>query len=73
MYAIRSYYAQGAVKLRCPLYGRFNASNLLAVLAALLACGVELEAAVARLSQVKPVLGRTERFGGKAGTSYNFV
>lgn len=58
---------KGAVKLRCPLYGRFNASNLLAVLATLLACGVELEAAGARLCQVKPVLGRTERFGGQAG------
>jgi UDP-N-acetylmuramoyl-L-alanyl-D-glutamate--2,6-diaminopimelate ligase len=59
---------QGAVELRCPLYGRFNASNLLAVLAALLACGVELETAGARLCQVKPVLGRTERFGGQSGT-----
>jgi UDP-N-acetylmuramoyl-L-alanyl-D-glutamate--2,6-diaminopimelate ligase len=59
---------QGTVKLRCPLYGRFNASNLLAVLAALLACDVELEAAAMRLRRVKPVLGRTERFGGQAGT-----
>ena len=58
---------KGTVRLRCPLYGRFNASNLLAVLATLLACGVELEAAGARLCQVKPVLGRTERFGGQAG------
>jgi len=59
---------QGAIKLRCPLYGRFNASNLLAVLAALLACDVELEAAAMRLRQVKPVLGRTERFGGQTGS-----
>ena len=58
---------QGSTQLCCPLYGRFNASNLLAVLAVLLACGVDLEAATARLARVKAVAGRVERFGGQAG------
>ncbi len=58
---------QGSTQLRSPLYGRFNASNLLAVLAVLLACGVDLEAATARLARVKAVAGRVERFGGQAG------
>lgn len=58
---------QGAVRIRCPLLGRFNAANLLAALASLLACGVGLDAAQAGLSAIKPVAGRVERFGGKAG------
>lgn len=58
---------QGSTQLRCPLYGRFNASNLLAVLAVLLACGVDLESATERLSRAKAVAGRVERFGGQAG------
>lgn len=58
---------QGSTQLRCPLYGRFNASNLLAVLAVLLICGVDLESASERLSRAKAVAGRVERFGGQAG------
>lgn len=54
----------GELALRCPLYGRFNAANLLAVLACLLALGVGLETAGARLRALRPVIGRVERFGG---------
>lgn len=47
-----------------PLLGRFNAYNLLAALAALIADGVELGEAVERSARVRPVPGRMERFGG---------
>lgn len=53
--------------LNSPLLGRFNASNLLAALGALLATGVALEDALARLGQVSAVPGRMERFGDEAG------
>ena len=46
------------------LLGRFNASNLLAVLAALLASGIKLADAVWALQQVKPIPGRMEKLGG---------
>lgn len=58
---------QGEVKVRCPLLGRFNVTNLLAVLASLLACGTNLSTAQTRLSRIKPVAGRVERFCGDAG------
>lgn len=57
----------GSITLHCPLFGRFNAVNVLAVLAALLSCGVGLEQAREGLSRVKPVAGRVERFGGASG------
>ena len=40
----------GEVALHSPLFGRFNAYNLLAVLAVLLVLGVDLKTAAARLS-----------------------
>lgn len=46
------------------LLGRFNASNLLAVLAALLAQGMPLAQATAHLADTRPVPGRMEHFGG---------
>jgi UDP-N-acetylmuramoyl-L-alanyl-D-glutamate--2,6-diaminopimelate ligase len=46
------------------LIGRFNASNLLATLGVLLVSGVPLEAAAGALGKLKPVAGRTERYGG---------
>ncbi len=58
---------QGTTRIRCALLGRFNAANLLAALAALLASGVGLDAAQAALSALRPVTGRVERFGGHAG------
>ncbi|MCR4301068.1 MAG: UDP-N-acetylmuramoyl-L-alanyl-D-glutamate--2,6-diaminopimelate ligase [Sulfuricaulis sp.] len=54
----------GETELRSPLIGRFNVYNLLAVLATLLALGVELNDAAARLSRAHPPAGRVERFGG---------
>jgi UDP-N-acetylmuramyl-tripeptide synthetase len=46
--------------------GRFNAYNLLAVLAVLLASDVQLPEAVAALKDVKPVAGRMQTLGGGA-------
>ncbi len=46
------------------LLGRFNVSNLLAVLAVLLEQGVPLHQALQQLSRVHTVPGRMERFGG---------
>jgi UDP-N-acetylmuramoyl-L-alanyl-D-glutamate--2,6-diaminopimelate ligase len=54
----------GGVQLRSPLLGRFNAANLLAVLAVLLAAGVPLAEAANTLAHAQPVAGRMERFGG---------
>ncbi|MHB8622829.1 MAG: UDP-N-acetylmuramoyl-L-alanyl-D-glutamate--2,6-diaminopimelate ligase [Sulfuricaulis sp.] len=57
----------GETELCSPLIGRFNAYNLLAVLATLLALGVRLEEAVARLTKAQAPAGRAERFGGATG------
>lgn len=46
------------------LLGRFNASNLLAVLAVLLYRGIPFAAALEKLARVETVAGRMERFGG---------
>jgi len=58
---------QGNVAIRSPLLGRFNASNLLAVLAVLLALGLPVAEAARAVEQALPVAGRMERFGGVAG------
>lgn len=55
---------EGAVSLKSRVYGRANAENLLAVLAALLANRMPLDEAVRRMSSIEPVRGRMERFGG---------
>ncbi|WP_036300568.1 UDP-N-acetylmuramoyl-L-alanyl-D-glutamate--2,6-diaminopimelate ligase [Methylotenera sp. L2L1] len=55
---------QGAAVLSAPVLGRFNAYNLLAVLATLLARQVPLNDAVAAIAQIKPVAGRMQQFGG---------
>jgi len=57
----------GDATVRSPLLGRFNASNLLAVLAALLVIGLPLADAVRAIDHAKPVAGRMERFGGESG------
>jgi UDP-N-acetylmuramoyl-L-alanyl-D-glutamate--2,6-diaminopimelate ligase len=54
----------GETRLRSPLLGRFNAANLLAVLAVLLVAGVPLTEATNALAHAQPVAGRMERFGG---------
>jgi UDP-N-acetylmuramoyl-L-alanyl-D-glutamate--2,6-diaminopimelate ligase len=54
----------GQASLRVPVLGAFNVSNLLAVLATLLAGGVAFDAAVEAIGQLQPVPGRLERLGG---------
>ncbi len=54
----------GHAELHSNLLGRFNASNLLAVLATLLASGARLTAAVTVLGNLAPVAGRMQRLGG---------
>lgn len=55
---------QGDVLLTAPVLGRFNAYNVLAVLATLLTLKVPLQDAVAVIAKIKPVLGRMQQFGG---------
>lgn len=54
----------GRARLQAALLGRFNAYNLLAVLSALLASGIELRQAVAALGELQPVAGRMQQLGG---------
>ncbi|MCF7984416.1 MAG: UDP-N-acetylmuramoyl-L-alanyl-D-glutamate--2,6-diaminopimelate ligase [Thiohalocapsa sp.] len=60
--AVESAVGSGEVVVR--LIGRFNAANLLAVLALLLTRGLTLEAALERLCDMRGVPGRMECFGG---------
>ncbi|HET9580477.1 MAG TPA: UDP-N-acetylmuramoyl-L-alanyl-D-glutamate--2,6-diaminopimelate ligase [Usitatibacter sp.] len=55
-------WGRGAV--RAPVLGAFNVSNLLAVIGALLAAGIELPQAIAAVARLQPVPGRLERVGG---------
>lgn len=56
----------GAISVRSQLFGRFNALNLAAVTAVLLLDGrLSLPEIAEALSQVQPVPGRMERFGGR--------
>lgn len=54
----------GSARLSSPLLGRFNVSNLLAVLGGLLSIGVALPQALKALADVPAVPGRMECFGG---------
>lgn len=60
-FGVATPWGEGQIESR--LLGRFNASNLLAALGALVAGGMGLETALARLAQVRTVPGRMERFG----------
>jgi len=51
-------------RVKVPLYGDFNAENVLTVLAVMLAMGVSMPDAVKKLQFIEPVTGRMERFGG---------
>lgn len=62
---IHSSWGDGA--LQAGLLGRFNASNLLATLATLLALNIPFAEALARLARTETVPGRMERLGGKPG------
>ena len=55
----------GGSGLQSRLIGRFNAENLLGVLAVLLVSGIELADAVRELEQQKAVAGRMQTLGGK--------
>lgn len=54
----------GEARIESPLLGRFNVSNLLGVLATILASGVPFDRAVAALATLQPVAGRMQRMGG---------
>lgn len=54
----------GSSPLRVPLLGRFNASNILAVLAVLGQKGLPLQQIIARLQKLRPVAGRMQCLGG---------
>lgn len=54
----------GDAVINANIVGRFNAYNLLAVLATLLASDVSLQDAVQALSILKPVAGRMQQYGG---------
>ncbi len=51
--------------VKVPLYGDFNVENVLAVLTVMLAMGISLDEAAERLTCIKPVVGRMERFGAE--------
>jgi UDP-N-acetylmuramoyl-L-alanyl-D-glutamate--2,6-diaminopimelate ligase len=55
----------GRAELHSRLIGRFNAANLLGVLAVLLVSGIELVDAVRELEHQKAVAGRMQTLGGK--------
>lgn len=57
--------SQGEGLLRSPLLGRFNLSNLLAVVGALLALNYPLDEVLALLPQLTPPPGRMQRLGGE--------
>lgn len=54
----------GSATLTAGVLGRFNAYNLLAVLAASLSSGVSLPDAVTAIAQIKSVAGRMQQLGG---------
>ncbi|GAA0426216.1 UDP-N-acetylmuramoyl-L-alanyl-D-glutamate--2,6-diaminopimelate ligase [Cocleimonas flava] len=55
------HFAGKQAKLNASVLGRFNLSNLLAALGAMLALGDSLESALARLNHVETVAGRMEK------------
>ncbi len=59
------YYQGQSDILHAPVLGRFNLSNLLAALAAMLGLGMSLGEAVVRLSHVKTVAGRMQKVSGE--------
>jgi len=54
----------GSAAVSSALLGRFNAANLLGVLAVLLVSGIKLADAVREVGRVGPVAGRLQRLGG---------
>jgi UDP-N-acetylmuramoyl-L-alanyl-D-glutamate--2,6-diaminopimelate ligase len=65
---------QGLVRqIKTPLFGDFNVENLLCVLGVMLALGESLADAAKKMQTIKPVTGRLERCGTKAGELNVFV
>lgn len=65
---------QGDVqRINAPLYGDFNAENLLCVLAVMLAMGQSLAEAANKVKSIKPITGRMERCGTQANELSVFV
>ena len=60
-------------QIKAPLYGDFNAENLLCVLAVMLAMGYTLAEAAIKLQSIKPITGRMERCGTNANELNVFV
>ena len=61
-FEVSSSWGSGVVK--APVFGRFNAYNVLAVLGGLIASDVEFDVALEQIAQLKPVAGRMQRLGG---------
>lgn len=56
---------QEVEQVKVPLYGDFNIENVLAVVTVMLAMGTPLLEVAMKLTQLKSVVGRMERFGGE--------
>jgi UDP-N-acetylmuramoyl-L-alanyl-D-glutamate--2,6-diaminopimelate ligase len=61
------------LRLQSQLIGRFNAANVLAVLAALRAYGVGLQDAVRACASLQPPPGRMQTLGGEAGKNHPLI
>lgn len=59
------HYKDQTQQIKVPLYGDFNVENVLAVLTVMLAMDISLAEAAKRLTCIKPVVGRMERFGAE--------
>ena len=55
----------GSARIKVRLVGLFNVSNILGVLAVLMARGVAWEAAIRAVQKLEPIEGRMQRLGGK--------
>ncbi|MFM8340922.1 MAG: UDP-N-acetylmuramoyl-L-alanyl-D-glutamate--2,6-diaminopimelate ligase [Methylomonas sp.] len=58
------HFGEKTFKAYTPIVGDFNLENVLAVLAVLLAMNTPLELAIAKLRNLKAIVGRMEKFGG---------
>jgi UDP-N-acetylmuramoyl-L-alanyl-D-glutamate--2,6-diaminopimelate ligase len=61
-FELQSPWGNGVV--RAPVFGRFNAYNVLAVLGALFASEIDFAAALNAIGDIRPVAGRMQRLGG---------
>ncbi len=68
-FSLQVHSSWGGGELRSTLLGRFNAANLLGVLAVLLVSGVTLSDARRELEQMKAVPGRMQTYGGSGRPS----